>query len=156
MDKDRLSREEIIALYKPEVDKLVPYLKWLKQKTGQQVAQSFKGQEVEKNSITFPVYDSTLLQLIRDAESTRMVDKNYVYMYSRYQLRDADDELRFIKRASLPEINVLGAILARYVLRGRTKAGLWQAGVQNGVLYSVIKKMNDLIVLYDKEEDKKK
>lgn len=157
MEQDKLSREEIVALYKPDVDRLAQYLNWLKQKQGQQVAQHYRGQEVEKNSMTFPVYDATLLQLIRTAQKTKLMNKNYPYVYSQHGIRqEAQDELRAVRGADLKDFSVLCGILSRYVLRGMTKAHLWQEGAQSGVFYAVIGKMKELLDLYGKESGAQK
>lgn len=156
MEQDRLSREEIVKLYKPDVERMVPYLNWLEQKAGKQVAESYHGQDIEKHSVTFPVYDSTLLRFVQEVKKTKFFDKNYVYVYSRFQIRNERDEKRVIERATLQDIGVLGGILSKYVIKGTTKGTVWQEGVQNGVLYETVKKMKELIDFWDHEDERKR
>ncbi|NLL79923.1 MAG: hypothetical protein GX234_09065 [Clostridiales bacterium] len=151
MEQDRLSREEIVAMYKADVERLVPYINWLQQKNGQKVSESYQGQDIAKNSVTFPVYDSTLLQFVREVQRTRFINRNYVYVYSHYQIRSEKDELRAVSRATLQEMNMLGGILSRYIIKGTTKGTVWQEGVQNGVFLAVLKKMKELMDFWDKE-----
>lgn len=156
MEQDRLSREEIVKLYKTDVERLVPYLSWLEQKAGQQVAQSYHGQDIEKHSVTFPVYDSTLLRFVQEIKKTKFFDKNYVYVYSRFQIRSERDEKRVIERAQLQDIGALGGILSKYVIKGTTKGTVWQEGVRNGVLYGTVKKMKELMDFWDREDERRK
>ncbi|MBO5291890.1 MAG: hypothetical protein J6B10_01740 [Lachnospiraceae bacterium] len=150
MEQDRLSREEIVAMYKSDVERLVPYIAWLQKKAGQQIAQSFHGEGIEKNSVTFPVYDSTMLQFVKEAKRTKFIDRNYVYVYSKWQIRNVKDEKRAIERATLQDIGILGGILSKYIIKGMTKGSVWQEGVENGVLLAVLEKMKELMDFWDK------
>lgn len=156
MEQDRLSREEIVEWYKSDVERLIPYLNWLEQKAGKQVAESYRGQDIEKNSVTFPVYDSTLLRFVQEIKRTKFFDKNYVYVYTRFQIRSDRDEKRFIERAALQDIGAIGGILSKYVIKGTTKGTVWQEGVRNGVLYEAVKKMKELMDFWDKEDERRK
>lgn len=150
MENDRLSREEIVKTYRADVERLVPYLSWLEANAGQNVSQIYEGEDLAKTSVTFPVYDSTLLKFIRTAEKTRMMDRNYVYVYTRYHLKTAGDELKAIDRAALQDMHLLSGILSKYVLKGKVKANVWQEGVRNGVLFKAILKMKELMEFWDK------
>ena len=44
---EKMGREEIVAMYKPDVERLLPYLSWLRDKSGADVTQSY-----EDNSIS--------------------------------------------------------------------------------------------------------
>ncbi len=150
MEQDRLSREEIVATYRPDVERLVRYLPWLEKTAGQVVTEIYSEQGIAQNSVVFPVYDSTLLQFVREARQTKLVDKNYVYVYSRTRMKTVQDEQKIIARATLQDMTVLGGILSRYVLQGQTRGGVWQQGVASGIFKDVICKMKELIDFWDK------
>ena len=83
----RLSRDEIIICYKDDVARLMRYLSWLQEKSGTVTSGIYKGEGIEKSSMTVPVYDSTLLSFIKEAKKTDFINRNYVYTYSRYRMK---------------------------------------------------------------------
>ena len=137
------SVEDIVLRYRPQLDKIVPYLNWLKDNASNEVAQSYSNSELK--SIPFPIYDSTLLSFVKAAQNTDLLDRNYVYVYSRNRLNSAKDELLFIHDAQITNMDDLAGILSKYILSGMTKGTVWAEGVRNGVLYNVVKKMDDLL-----------
>ena len=140
--------EDYLDRYEAPVKALMYYLPWLEQNAESGGAQDYKDSET---TMAFPVYDSNLLAFVKQAQNTKMLDRNYHYVYSRHSLRDAQGELDFIERAQLRDMDDLWGILSRYVLEGMTQGNVWSEGVKNRVLYSVLKKMNDLLVLWSKE-----
>lgn len=143
------SVEDIVSRYRPEVSKLVPYLNWLKEKSGSEVAQSYSNSDLK--SMPFPVYDSNLLAFVKAAQATNLLDRNYVYVYTRNHLNSAKDELAFIQKAEIRDMDDLAGILSKYILSGMTKGSVWAQGVYNGVLYNVVKKMDDLCKFWGQE-----
>lgn len=150
---DNLYRKKLIDYYKADVELLMRYIPWLTQKAGQKTAQIFNGEGIGTHSVTFPVYDSTLMALVKDAQRTTMLDRNYVYVYSRNRLRSAKDELALIADAELKDMENLTGILSHYILGGMTKGTLWTEGVENGVLLAVIDKMREIIKFNDSAWD---
>lgn len=137
------SVEDIVLRYRPELDKIVPYLNWLRDNASNEVAQSYNNSELK--SMPFPIYDSSLLSFVKAAQNTNLMDRNYVYVYSRNRLQTAKDELMFIQDAQITDMDDLAGILSKYILTGMTKGTVWAEGVRNGVLYNVVKKMDDLV-----------
>ena len=146
------SVEDIVQRYRPELAKIVPYLNWLKDNASNVVAQSYSNSELK--SIPFPVYDSNLLSFVKAAQTTNLLDRNYVYVYSRNRINSAKDELMFIQDAQIRDMDDLAGILSKYILSGMTKGSVWAEGVRNGVLYNVIKKMDDLVRFWGQETDR--
>ena len=140
------SVEDIVLRYRPELDKLVPYLNWLKDNASNEVAQSYSNSELK--SMPFPVYDSTLLSFVKAAQNTTLIDRNYVYVYSKHRINSAKDELMLINDAQITDIDDLAGILSKYILTGMTKGSVWAEGVRNGVLYNVVKKMDELVTFW--------
>ncbi len=146
------SVEDIVSRYRPEISKLVPYLRWLKDNANTEVAQSYNSRDLK--SIPFPVYDSNLLAFVKAAQSTNLLDRNYVYVYSRNHLNSAKDELLFIQDAQIKDMDDLAGILSKYILSGMTKGSVWAEGVYNGVLYMVVWKMDELCRFWGQESDR--
>jgi len=142
-------RQQVVKEYRADVEKLARYLPWLESKKGASVQQSYSGSGVEKNSISFPVYDSTLLSFVKEAQRTKLMDRNYRYVYTRCRIRIAEDELLAVKRATIKEMDVLKAILSRYVMEGMTKGKRWSEAVENGVFLAVISKMKENLDFWD-------
>ncbi|SFC40601.1 hypothetical protein [Butyrivibrio sp. YAB3001] len=143
------SVEDIVSRYRPEISKLVPYLNWLKDNSGADVAQSYSSNDLK--SIPFLVYDSNLLAFIKAAQTTNLLDRNYVYVYTRNHLNSAKDEILFIQDAQITDMDDLAGILSKYILSGMTKGTVWMEGVRNGVLYLVVKKMDELCKFWGQE-----
>lgn len=141
----KLSRDEIIICYRDDVAKLMKYLSWLQNKSGTVTSGLYNGEGIDKSSMAVPVYDSTLLNFIRDIKTTDFLNRNYVYTYSRYRIKTAADERRVIEACSLQDITVLGDILSKYVIRGDVKGAVWSEGVQNGVFLAVLLKLKELM-----------
>lgn len=151
MEKEDIAyRQQIVDEYKPDVEKLIRYLPWLEEKAGKNVSETFEGSGIKENSITFPVYDSTLMSFIKEVQRTKLLDRNYVYVYSRNRIRTVSDELRVIDRSGIKDMDTLKGILSKYVMGGMTKGRLWTEAVQNRVFLSVIKKMKENIEFWDK------
>ena len=146
------SVEDIVLRYRPELEKITPYLNWLKENASNEVAQSYSNSELK--SIPFPVYNSNLLAFVKAAQTTNLLDRNYVYVYSRNRLNSPKDELMFIGDATIKNMDELAGILSKYVLEGMTKGSVWGEGVRNGVLYNVVKKMDELVRFWGQESSR--
>ena len=140
--------EDYIERYEAPVKALMHYLPWLEQNAETGGSQDFKDSET---TMAFPVYDSNLLAFVKQAQNTKMLDRNYLYVYSRHNLKSGEDELKFIERAQLRDMDDLWGILSRYVQEGMTRGTVWSEGVKNGVMGGVVRKMNELLTLWSKE-----
>lgn len=149
MENEKLSTEEIVKAYKEDVHRLLKYIPWLETKIGQQVSDTYDGDNLSSSSIAFPVYDSTLLNFVKEVRTTSFMDRNYVYAYSRYGMKNSQDEKRAIQRARITDMKLLSGILSRYIYKGTTKAGIWTEGVQNGVFLAILLKLQELIEFYE-------
>ncbi len=145
LDNLKLSRDEIIICYRDDVIKLMKYLPWLQNVSGGNVSSVYSGQGIDKCSLAVPVYDSTLLNFIKEIKNTDFLNRNYTYTYSRYRIKTAADELRVIDACTLQDITVLGDILSKYSFKGDIKGAVWTEGVQNGVYLALLLKLKDLM-----------
>ncbi|HAL02135.1 MAG TPA: hypothetical protein DCP07_02150 [Lachnospiraceae bacterium] len=143
MEQDKPGIAEVVNKYKEDVVKLCKYLNYLEVKQGEKMYRNYENQETP--TMKFPVYDSTLLSFIKVAQTTKFINKNYVYTLSRKKLKTPEDEIKFIKSAQIMDMQALGDILSKYVLKGMTKGTLWSEGVSSGVFYYLVKQMKELI-----------
>ncbi|MDD3368461.1 MAG: hypothetical protein PHP50_06150 [Lachnospiraceae bacterium] len=148
--EEQLEQRKKVLQYRGELEKLARYIPWLQSKQGQQLVSTFSGNDIEKNSLTFPVYDGTLMGFVKEAAATELMNRNYLYDYRKYRIKDAADEEKFIAVATVREWNVLCSILSYYVLKGMTKTTLWNEGVSNGIMLKVLLKMKDIVEFWDK------
>lgn len=151
MSTEHMSNEEIVEFYRQDACKLLRYLGWLETKTGQSTYNTYGAEGIAENSVPFPVYDGTLMNFVKEAQSTCFMDRNYIYVYSRNWLKTSRDELRLIETATIRDMDKLAGILSHYILGGQTKARLWSEGVTNGVYLAVLSKMKELIDFWDSE-----
>lgn len=145
MFTENMTAEQVLDIYKSDVEKLSKYLPWLEEKSGKAVSDVFSGDGISEHSVPFPVYDGTLLSFIREAEKTAFMDRNYRYVYTRNRLKSKEDERRFIESIDILRMDQLGGILSNYVLGGRTKAKLWSEGMNYGIFYYTVKKAKELV-----------
>lgn len=147
---DLIYRQQVVSEYKPDVERLIRYLPWLEEKAGKDISETFEGNGIKGNSITFPVYDGTLMSFIKEVQRTTLLDRNYPYIYSRNRIRTVQDELRAIDRASIKDMDILKGIMSKYVLGGMTKGRLWTEAVYNRIFLNVIRKMKENLEFWDK------
>ncbi len=150
MDKDTTLREQIITQYKGETEKFLKYIPWLEEKAGVTVSSLYQGDNITEHSVSFPVYDGTLMSFIKEAQATNFMNRNYPYVYSRYRIRTVQDEKRAIAKATITDVDLLGGILSKYVLGGMTKGTLWNTAVQEGIFLDVVLKLKEIIEFWDK------
>ena len=145
MQENKAGISEKVRKYKKDVEALARYLVWLESKKGEDTSATYDPGEGKHTTLLVPTYDSTLLGFLKTAKQTAFIDRNYVYVYKRYRMETAEDELKRIDATQIMEIEVLGAILSKYVLKGNTQAKLWTEGVKNGVFLALVTKMKELI-----------
>lgn len=146
---DLAYRRELVEKYRPIVEKLVTYLPWLESKRGGMVSDQFTGEGIAEHSITFPVYDSTVLALVKLLNSTPLIDRNYVYVYSRNRLKTHEDEIRLIRHSELKDTPNIGAVMSKYVLEGMRKGTMWTEGVTSGIFYEAISQLKKNVEFWD-------
>ena len=149
MENEKLSTDEIVQEYKEDVHRMLKYIPWLESKVGKSVSDTYQGDDLANKSIAFPVYDSTLLSFVKEVKNTKLIDRNYVYAYSRYRMHNSDDEVRYIREAKITQMNLLRGILSKYIVRGMTKATVWNEGVEKGIFLQVLLKLRELIEFYE-------
>ncbi len=132
--------EKIRAQYLDDVDRVIRFIPWFDKVQGKSVSNYYDGNG-EYKLIQIPVVDSNLLDFVKVAGQTSLVDRNYPYVYTRLKIKTAQDELKAIEKAHLKDIDTLRGILSKYVLGGRSKASMWKEAVDNGVFIAILKKM---------------
>lgn len=148
-ENEKLTTEQFVAEYKEEVGILLKYLPWLASKQGKNVVSHYTPDSATASTMRIPTYDGTLLAFVKCADKTKFINRNYDYIYRKYRMMDYEDELRMIARARIQDMDLLGAILSKYIIKGRTKGMMWKEGVENGVFYALISKMKELIEFWD-------
>lgn len=141
------SREMILDEYRADVEGLLKYLPWLHKTTGQKVDSYYEGND---GGLGFkvPVYDSTFLAFVKDAEKTKFVTKNYPYVLTRYQIKTADDALRLMQTAKIHEIDLFAAVISKYVLEGKRRGIIWTEAMDKGIFTVALDCLNDLFFRY--------
>ena len=138
-------RQKLMADYMQTIEPLLRYFPWLEQHAGEQMSSAYRAEEMGEGGFSIPVYDSTLLAFVREASKSKLMDRNYRYVYTRNRIKDHDTERKLIDRATLKDWNLLCGILSRYVMGGRTKAMLWSEAMVEQIFYLVLKKMKELV-----------
>ncbi len=146
-------RQQLVEGYKEAAMPLLRYLPWMEKSAGSRASSTYSGDGVSEHSISFPVYDSTLMSFIKEAEKSSLMDKNYRYIYTRNHIQTHEDERKLIDSADLRKWDVLCGILSKYVLGGRTKSALWSEAVQEGIFVAVLAQMRKILEYWDRPID---
>lgn len=145
MFTETMTPSQVLNMYRDDVNKLAEYLSWLEDKSGKMISSLYSGEGIGTTSVTFPVYDSTLMSFIKTANNTCLMDRNYRYVYSRNRIKTPEDALKFIEKATILQMDQLGGILSYYIIGGRTRAKLWSEGMNTAIFYHLVLKMKELI-----------
>jgi len=148
-------RNKMIQEYKEVVTPLLRYVPWLEKNAGKSGSTNYRGQSFTEHTMSFPVYDSTLLGFIKEASNSVLMDRNYRYVYTRNFIKTHEDERRVIAAAGVKEWDILRGILSKYVLEGRIRGALWSEGVQEGIFLMVLEQMRKIIEYWDKPLDQR-
>lgn len=143
--EDRAYIIDQINAYKADIMMLLAYLPWLTKVSGQNLYNTYTPEDAGPGSIKVPVYDSNLLNFIKTVQKTQFINKNYVYTYSKYRIKDYRDELKLIEKADVKDMKILGDILSMYVIKGMRKAVVWNQGIEYGVYERVLVKMKEIV-----------
>lgn len=144
-NREKLSREQIIELYQDDAMKLLQFRNWVKAAAGKETLDIYRGEGIDKSSMTVPVYDENLLNFIRTAKQTQFMNRNYVYTFSKYRIKTAEEEIRHIECCTLQDVKIVGDILSKYCYGGDIKAVRWSEGVKNGVYLAILNKLKELL-----------
>ncbi len=153
MEQEMEYIQQVMAENKKILMPLLRFLPWLEQKSGQSVSTNYQGEGFGDHSMTFPVYEGTLMSFVREASKSPLMERNYKYVYTRNHLKSHEEERRVIAAATWKEWDILRGILSKYVMGGRVKGTLWNEGVQERIFYLVLKKMKEIIEYWDRPID---
>ena len=146
-------RQKLIEEYKQVATPLFRYVPWLEKNSGRPGSTNYRGQGFTEHTMSFPVYDSTLMSFIREASGSALMDRNYNYVYTRKNIKNHEDERKLIAAAGVNEWDTLRGILSKYVMGGRTRSILWSEGVQERIFLLVLEQMRKIIEYWDKPMD---
>ena len=148
MENENEYLEELMKKYRDISQSLLRYKQYNEQKKGQKNYQIYQGEQ-NTNSVAIPVYESTLLSFVKEVQRTGLVDRNYVYALSRNGIRTHEDEMRALDRVEFKDIELIYAIMAKYVLGGMTKGMLWSEAVENGTFLKCLQKLKEVLNVWD-------
>ena len=153
MEQGNEYRQQLVEEYKQTVMPLLRYLPWLEKSTGNSMSTTYQGDGLAQNSLSFPVYDGTLMNFIREVQKTNLMDRNYRYVYTRHRITTHEQERRLIEKCNIEDWDNLRGILSKYVLGGMTRGTLWNEGMQENIFYLVLRRMKEIIEYWDKPID---
>lgn len=153
MKEDREYRDKLVQQYKNDAMPLLRYIPWFEKNSGKSMSSNYSDSQIEGNTISFPVYDGTLMNFVKEATKSPFMDKNYRYVFTRNHINNHEDEIKFIENATINEWDVLCGILSKYVLGGYTKGTYWNEATKENIFYLVLKKMREIIEFWDRPMD---
>lgn len=156
MDTEQMTAEQVFAEYKDDMKKLIAYLPWLEKQHGQSVTSTYNQDGLGGHSLAFPVYDSNLMRFIKDAQTTKFMDRNYRYVLTRNRLNGPADEIRFINEQTILKIQNIGGILSAYVMGGQTKSRLWSDAMNYDIFLVIVRKLKELYDFWENAVGDKK
>ena len=151
MESENKVADEMMKKYGKDILDLCAYIPYFSERGKRDVEKPYDGKYGE-SKLKFPVFDSTLLSFVKKAQASKLMDRNYLYVYSRMRLRTHDDERKFIERATIRDVDALRGIISRYVLEGQRKGTRWGEGVEEKIYLNVLLKLKGFIDFYKKQE----
>lgn len=136
--------------YKEALTPFLKYLSWFEEHAGKPTGSSYNGSMDGNNTMSFPIYDSELLNFVKEMNKSSFMDRNYAYIYSRKHLKTPEDERKAIKAASIQDWDLLCGILSKYVIGGNTRSQLWTQAVKENIFLAVLQKMQEIVEYWDK------
>lgn len=152
MNDAQLNASDIINIYRNDITKLSRYLPWLKSKKSEKLLSMYGDNDLAKVSMPVPVYDSTLLRFVKEARETKLMDSNYVYVYSKFRVKTYKEEWKLIENCSIQEIYILKGILSKYVMKGMTKANVWSDAIEYSIFLKVVSRLKSLMDFWDGDQ----
>ena len=149
-NKEAKLKDEIAEEYREDLMKLLRYLPFLEQKGGKDVQEFYEG-DGEHSVIPVPVYDSTLLGFVKEARSTKFMNRNYPYAYRKWKMADPASERAAMEAASLMDIDLFRGVISKYVLEGQRKSWVWTTAVEEKIFVTALVKLRSLIFDYSKD-----
>ncbi|MBP3603142.1 MAG: hypothetical protein J6J79_03215 [Lachnospiraceae bacterium] len=149
IENENLYRQERIRKYREIFEPLFRYIPWLTEKQGINTSYQYQDAEMAENTMPIKVYDSTLLAFVKEMQATELMTRNYIYAFSRCRLKTVQDELAWIDRSELENIEDIFDIMAKYVLGGMTKGLLWTQAVEDGVFLKALLRIKELLYVWD-------
>ncbi len=143
-------REQIIEEYKDDLAKLLRYLPYLEKRGGKDVQNFYEG-DGDQKIIPVPVYDSTLLAFVKEAQKTKFMNRNYPYIYRRWNMPNPKAERIAMESAQLRDIDLFRGIISRYVMEGMRKSYMWTTAVEEKIFVTALVKLRSLIYDYSKD-----
>lgn len=138
-------RAQLIAEYTEKISPLFRYIPYLKEKEGSNISSLYKDGNKLSNTVPVPVYDSTVLSFVKEAQKTGYMDRNYIYTYNLTGAKNAQDERLYISDAKLVDVDKIIAIIAKYVLGGMIKGRMWTEAVESGVWLHALLKIKEVL-----------
>ena len=143
-------REQIIEEYKDDLTRLLKYLPFLEKRGGKDVQNFYEG-DGEQKVIPVPVYDSTLLAFVKEAQKTKFMYRNYPYVYRRWRMPNPNAERVAMESATLRDMDLFRGIISKYVMEGMRKSTMWTTAVEEKIFVTALSKLRSLIFDYSKD-----
>ena len=141
---DEINYSELLTqYYADDIDALSKYISYFETRSGKDVASDYDG-KLGKSDLRFPVFDSMLLRFTDEASKTKLMDPNYMYGYRSAHISTEKQESDAIIHALPKDLDLLRAILSRYVLEGRYKGSRWIEGAERKVFLNVLIRLRDM------------
>lgn len=156
MGQEPTQQEKIIAEFHEVAEPFLSYLPWFEQHAGEPGSELFEQQGISEHSLSFPVYDATLMRFVKEAGKSALMDRNYRYVYSRNHIQSHKDEYTLIERTTWRTWDQLKGILSYYVMGGRVRATLWSEGVKASIYLKVLRKMKEIAGSLEAKLDEQK
>ena len=152
MNNEELTQgEQFCEEYRDEILKFMRYAPWLSSVGGNDVAHAYGG-EMGKSDIAFPVYDGTLMNLVKELQKSKFMDKNYPYAYTRRHIKTPEQETEYINKAWLNDLDYLKGVLSKYTNEGMRKSTRWTEAVERHLYLDVFNKLYEILMFYTKDK----
>ncbi len=133
-----------LSLVRKGAEKLLQFIPYFETATEENVCRWEKERKPGENhrTLPYPVYDRTLKDFIREFYETNLISPNYSDILDNRNLKDMNGINDAIAKA---DIELLRAILTKYIIRERFCDGVWAIAVKNGIFLGILNRFQELL-----------
>jgi hypothetical protein len=126
------------------VKKLVEFLPYLEDLTGEKVCNWETGKDANGNDIATPSYDDKFIEFIDTAFEENILERDYIKIIGEKTEMGAEVE-SLIYGIGGADYKLTSALLTFLILQEKYAPGIWAASVENKLFSHVIEHLNDLL-----------
>lgn len=133
-----------LSLIRKSAEKLFPFMPYFETATEESVCRWDRGRTPGENghTVPYPIYEKTLKDFIREFYETNLISHDYSDVLDNRGLKDMNGINDVIENA---DIELLRAILTKYIIGERFCDGVWAIAVRDKIFLGILNRFQELL-----------